>query len=98
MVPVEPNTEYDFQVFCSSDLKTPASFRWEVANALDGRTIASTNPVVPGAEWTPLTARFRSSDASDGVVIRLVRGDCGTVCPAVGNLWFDDISLRRADP
>lgn len=98
LVPVEPNTEYDFQVFYSSDLKTPASFKWEVVNALDGRTIASTNAITPSTEWTPLTVRFKSSDASDGVIIRLARGDCGTVCPIVGNLWFDDVSLRRANP
>ncbi|HKP70638.1 MAG TPA: tetratricopeptide repeat protein [Pyrinomonadaceae bacterium] len=97
MVPVEPNTEYDFQAFYSSDLKTNATFKWEVADAFDGRTIASTNPVGPSADWTPLTTRFKSSNTSDGIIIRLVRGECGAVCPVAGNLWFDDISLRRAN-
>ena len=97
LVPVEPNTDYDFQVFYNSDLKTSAVFKWEVADALDGHVIASTDAVAPSADWTPLTVRFKSPDTTDGILVRLVRGDCGAVCPVVGNLWFDDLSLQRVN-
>ena len=94
LVPVEPNTDYELEVFYSSDLKTSAVFKWEVVDAADAHSIALTDAIGNRADWTALKVRFKSSE-SDGIVIRLVRGDCGPVCPVAGNLWFDDISLRR---
>jgi len=95
LVPVEPKTDYELEVFYSSDLKTSAVFKWEVLDAADSHSIASTDAITNRADWTSLKVRFKSSE-SDGIFIRLVRGDCGQVCPVAGNLWFDDISLRRA--
>ena len=95
LVPVEPSTDYELEAFYSSDLKTAAAFKWEIVDAVDSRVIASTDATAPRADWTPLKVRFKSPATSDGIVVRLARTDCGQVCTIAGNLWFDDISLRR---
>ena len=95
LIVVEPGEDYDLEIYYNSDLKTPAVFKWEVADA-EGRTIASTEPMTPVTTWTALKLRFKAPAGSDGVALRLAREGCGQVCNVSGNLWFDDISLRLA--
>ena len=95
LIPVDPNTDYEFEAFYSSDVKTSAEFKWEVVDASDSHVIASTDAVATVADWAPLRVQFKSSATSDGITIRLVRGNCGAVCPVAGNIWFDDFTLRR---
>ena len=94
-VAVEPGAVYELELFYQSDLKTSAQIKWEIADAADGKRLAVTDPVTAGAEWTPLGASFTVPASTDGIVIRLIREGCGQVCAVNGNLWFDDISLRR---
>jgi Tfp pilus assembly protein PilF len=95
-VAVEPDAEYELEIFFRSDLRTDAALRWEVADAASLQKIAESEPIVETADWTPLRIRFRSPGASDGIQIRLVRLGCsGLACPMSGRLWFDDIALRR---
>jgi hypothetical protein len=95
-VAVEPAAEYEFEIFYRSDLKTPASLRWAIVDAVTGEPIAGTPYIVPAAEWTPIRARFTVPRGSDGVIIRLEREGCaGPSCPMNGKLSFDDISLKR---
>ncbi len=95
-VAVVPGDEYEFEAFYRSDLKTSASLKWEIVNALTTVTIASTPPVAPVTDWTSLSVKFAVPADTDGVTIRLVREGCsGPSCPINGNLSFDDVSLRR---
>jgi hypothetical protein len=83
-------------VFYRSDLKTPASLKWEVADAGSTQAIAGTPYIVPTTDWTSLKARFTVPARTDGIIIRLAREGCaGPSCPMNGKLSFDDISLRR---
>ena len=95
-VAVMPGAEYEFEAFYRSDLKTTATIKWEIVNALTSAPITATSPAVPAPEWMPLRTRFTMPSDSDGVIIRLVREGCnGPSCPTNGSLAFDDISLRR---
>lgn len=95
-VPVVPGGIYEFEVFYRSDLKTAATFRWEVADASAGTTLSATAPLAPAADWTSLRGKFTAPAGSDGVVVRLAREGCGgPLCPVNGKLSFDDISIRR---
>jgi tetratricopeptide (TPR) repeat protein len=93
-VAVEPGKRYELELFYRSDLKTSASFKWEVADAGEAKQLAATPPLAAKAEWTRLSVAFVAPESRDGIVIRLLRDGCGQVCSVSGNLWFDDFSLR----
>jgi hypothetical protein len=93
-VAVEPGKDYEFVVFYRSDLKSEGEIRWEIADAVSGRVFARTEKASDRSDWSPLRARFSVPATSDGVVVRLVRENCGIVCPISGNLWFDDASVN----
>jgi tetratricopeptide (TPR) repeat protein len=94
-VAVTPGTEYEFEAFYRSDVKTQASLKLEILNALTLAPFASLL-LAPAADWTPLHAKFSVPADCDGVIIRLVREGCaGVSCPTKGNLSLDDLSLKR---
>ncbi len=95
LIAIEPNGEYELESFYRADLKTSAVFKWEIADAADGRRIAVSDAIKNSAEWSPLHVKFRSSSTSDGIILRLIRENCGPICPVNGTIGFDDISLRR---
>lgn len=95
-VAVAPGAEYEFELFYRSDLKTPATLKWDIADAGTGIALATTPAMAPAGAWTRLNVRFRVPADSDGVVVRLVRDGCaGPACPMNGRLSFDDLLLRR---
>ncbi|MEP7149552.1 MAG: tetratricopeptide repeat protein [Acidobacteriota bacterium] len=96
LIAVEPNSAYEIEIFYRADLKTSAAFKWEIADAADGRRIAVSDAVKNSPEWSPLNLQFRSLSTSDGIVLRLIRENCGPICPVTGTIGFDDISLRSA--
>ena len=95
-VAVEPGATYEFELFYRSDVKTSATLKWEIADAANATAIASTNGLVPAADWTSAKAKFTVPAGSDGVIIRLAREGCiGPACQMNGRIAFDDFSLRR---
>ncbi len=97
-VAVVPGAEYEFEVFYRSDLKTTASIKWEIVNALTTAPIVSTPAAVPSPDWTLLRVKFTVPSDSDGITVRLVREGCsGPSCPINGSMAFDDLSLQRVE-
>ena len=95
LVAVQPNTPYELLVFYRADIKTNASFKWEIVDASVGEQIAVSDPIANNTpDWSQLNLKFTS--ASDGIILRLTRDNCGQICPATGSIGFDDISLRNA--
>lgn len=95
-VAVVPGGEYDLEIFYRSDLKSAAKFKWEIADAVAGGVIASTQPLTTAADWTSLKATFRVPVSSDGIIIRFVREGCsGLSCPANGKVYLDDIGITK---
>jgi Tfp pilus assembly protein PilF len=95
-VAVVPGAEYELSAFYRSDVKTLASLKLEILNALTSTPITSTPPATPSSDWLPLQVKFAVPADTDGVVIRLIREGCaGPSCPTNGSLALDDISLRR---
>ncbi|MDQ3219932.1 MAG: carbohydrate binding domain-containing protein [Acidobacteriota bacterium] len=93
-VAVEPGKSYSFEGFYRADLKTAAMFKWEIANAVDGKVLAATNALASSTDWTALRAEFAIPENIDGVIIRLIQENCAAACQVSGNLWFDDFSLK----
>ena len=95
-VAVAPATNYEFELFYRSELKTSGTMRWEIADASDGKLLAKTEPIAANSDWMALKAQFSVPGTSDGIVIHLVRTDCpASICPINGRVWFDDVLIRR---
>lgn len=94
-VAVEPGKNYEFETFYKSELKTSSTVRWEIADAADGKILASTEAISANADWTALRTKFSVSAPTEAVSIRLARANCSSqICPISGKVWFDDFSLR----
>lgn len=97
-VVVAPNTRYKFEVSYRSELKTPATLKWEIidTSVQDGRVLAATEAVPNNSDWAALGAAFTTSPNTEAVTIRLVRMPCTmAVCPISGKVWFDDFRLVK---
>ncbi len=94
-VAVEAGRTYEFETFYKSELKAPITVQWEIADASDGRLLASTEAVSANSDWARLKAKFSVSSATEAVTVRLVRTNCKSqICPISGKVWFDDFSLK----
>lgn len=94
-VAVEPGKRYEFETFYRSQLKASATLKWEIADAADGKILASTDAVQAAANWISLTTAFTVPDGAEAVVVRLAREGCKTsICPISGSVWFDDFSIK----
>ncbi len=98
-VTVEPGKTYALETFYKSDLKTTATFSWDVADAADGKVLASTGATdLKTPEWTKLSAKFTAPANAEAVVVRLARVTCKSgICPITGRILFDDFSLTKLD-
>lgn len=95
---VESNARYHFETFARTELETPATFKWEIVDAVDGKLLASTDAVpAKSGDWASLAADFTVPFATEAVKIRLARVPCPvSLCPISGKIWFDDFSLRKS--
>lgn len=94
-IAVDPGSQYEFEGFYRSDLKTSASIKIEVADAATNAVIVSTPPLALAGDWTTIRLKFTAPTGSDGIIIRLVRDGCvGPTCRMTGSLSFDDFSLK----
>jgi tetratricopeptide (TPR) repeat protein len=92
---VEAGKTYAFELFYKSDLKTAATFRWEIVDASDGKVLAATGTIAASADWTNLKAEFTTSNNTQAVTVRLAREACKSiVCPISGKVWFDDFAIN----
>lgn len=95
IVIVESGKSYKFEAFYRSELKTASTLQWEIADANDGKVLATTQAAAASADWSPLSAEFSAQPATQAVIIRLARAECKQgLCPISGKIWFDDINLK----
>ncbi len=94
---VEPGQTYRLNVNYRADLRSKATYHWAVFSMKDGKQLAVSAPITSAIDWASLETRFTAPSDTDGVEIRLVRGDCsGSACSGEGTLWFDDLELKRS--
>jgi cytochrome c-type biogenesis protein CcmH/NrfG len=81
MVAVEPGGRYELTAYYRANLRTRASFLWEVVDPTDNTSIAETGATTAEAKWSQLNVQFTVPPDLDGIVIRLGRRGCdGPVC------------------
>ncbi|HEX5890252.1 MAG TPA: tetratricopeptide repeat protein [Pyrinomonadaceae bacterium] len=101
LVPVTPNTEYDFEFYVSTEkLETGGPTLVQIVDpATTGPLVSS--PGAPGgtSDWTRVALTFKTGDKMEAVLIRIARPSCGTeeapICPIFGSVWYDDFSIKR---
>ncbi len=94
MVVIQPNKKYELSFFYNSELKTAATFQWQVVDAANN-ILAETEALAEKADWTKVTLPFSSPADAEAVTIRLARVKCPQgICPISGKIRFDDFQLR----
>lgn len=101
LVPIAPNTEYDFEFYVATEkLETGGPTMVQVIDPTNSAVLVS-SPGAPGgtSEWTRVALTFKTGDKAEAVMIKIVRPTCGTketpVCPIFGSVWYDDFSIKQ---
>lgn len=99
LMPVKPDTEYDFECFVSSDdLQSASTPRIEIADAANGQGLAGSDQAPSGnSDWHRIAFGFKTGPKTEAVTVRIIRTTCGEdpVCPIFGTVWYDDFNLKR---
>ncbi len=101
LVPVQPNTEYDFEFYVATEkLETGSAPEIQIIDASTGTAIFS-SPQAPGGtnHWNRINFSFKSGDKTEALTLKIARVSCASeenpVCPIFGSVWYDDFTLKR---
>lgn len=101
LVPVDTNTDYDFEFYVATEkLETGSPPLVQIVDPTTSAVLVSSPAAANGdSDWTRVALSFRTGDKTEAVMIRIVRPSCGTqdapICPIFGSVWYDDFSLKR---
>ncbi|MEK6281526.1 MAG: tetratricopeptide repeat protein [Acidobacteriota bacterium] len=99
LVPVEPNTHYDFECYFKTDkLVSAVTPIIVVADAADEAVLATSEPVPNGEnDWQRLSISFKTGAKTEALKFKINRARCeedSPVCPIYGTVWYDDFNLK----
>ena len=101
LVPVQTQTEYDFECYVRTDkLETGSAPQVQIIDATDNTVLASSE-MAPGGtnDWSRISLSFKTPDKSEAVILKIVRISCRSdetpICPIYGSVWYDDFSFKR---
>ena len=101
LVPVAPNSEYDFEYYFMTDnLESGSVPMVQVIDAYNAQLLASSAQAPSGSNpWTRVNLSLKTSDKTEAVMLKVVRLKCNDeetpICPIFGSIWYDDFSLKR---
>jgi tetratricopeptide (TPR) repeat protein len=101
LVPVAPNSEYDFEYYFMTDkLESGSAPMVQVIDAYNAQLLASSPQAPSGSTpWTRVNLSLKTSDKTEAVMLKVVRLKCNDeetpICPIFGSIWYDDFSLKR---
>ena len=101
LVPIQPQTAYDFEGYVSTDkLTTAGAPQIDIVDPTDNSVMVS-SPMAPTGtnSWSRISLSFKTGAKTEAVVIKVVRFPCVNketpVCPIFGTVWYDDFSIKR---
>jgi Flp pilus assembly protein TadD len=98
LVPVKPNTQYDFECYLKTDkLESAETPVVVLANAADDAVLASSETAPSGNNnWQRVSLTFTTGAKTEAVKVRMLRNSCpdSPVCPIFGTVWYDDFDLK----
>ena len=101
LVPVQPQTAYDFEAYVSTDkLTTAGAPQIDIVDPTDTAVMVSSAMAPTGTNgWNKISLSFKTGDKTEAVLIKIVRFPCVNkdtpVCPIFGTVWYDDFSIKR---
>lgn len=101
LVPVAPNSEYDFEyAFTTEKLETGSAPVVQLVDANTAAVLASSSQAPSGSNpWTRVSLPFKTGDKTQAVMMKIVRVSCSDdenpICPIFGSIWYDDFSFKR---
>ena len=98
LVPVQPNTQYDFECYMKTERLESASTPVVVITAPDSYSALASSEAAPSGSnnWQRIPLSFKTDAGTEAVRIRILRGSCvdSPVCPIFGTVWYDDFDLK----
>jgi tetratricopeptide (TPR) repeat protein len=98
LVPVKPNTEYDFECYLKTErLESAETPVVQIVNAGDDAALAGSAGAPSGTnDWQRISLSFKTGDKTEAIKVKMVRNSCGDspVCPIFGTVWYDDFDLK----
>ena len=101
LVAVEPNTEYEFECYVSTNkLETGGAPVVQIVDAGGGAQLFSSAQAPNGThDWERIAYTFKTGEKTEALILKIVRISCRTeeapVCPIFGTVWYDDFSFKR---
>ncbi|MDQ3665360.1 MAG: hypothetical protein M3410_01965 [Acidobacteriota bacterium] len=99
LVPVRPDTDYDFECYVRShDLLSASTPRIELADATEGHAVTGSDQAPTGStDWQRIAFSFKTGAKTEAVTVKIIRTSCGEdpVCPIFGTVWYDNFTLKR---
>ena len=98
LVPVNPNTEYEFECYLKTErLESAETPVIVIANAGDDAVLAGSSSAPSGSsDWQRVALSFKTGPKVEAIKVKMVRNSCpnSPVCPIFGTVWYDDFDLR----
>ncbi len=99
LIPVRPDTQYDFECFAKTEQLVSASTpSIVIEDAADGTQLAASEKLPTGNnDWSLIALSFKSGPKTEAVRLKIQRSPCGPenpVCPIFGTVWYDDFALK----
>jgi tetratricopeptide (TPR) repeat protein len=99
LVPVEANTQYDFEWYLKTNkLVSAATPVLVVTDAADDAVLATSQPAPIGEnDWQRGSLTFKTGAKAEALRLKMNRASCDAdspVCPIYGTVWYDDFNLK----
>ena len=99
LVPVVPNTQYDFECYVQTEkLESASTPIVAIIDAADETKVLASSSVAPSGDnnWQRTALSFKSAANAEAVKIKVYRPGCPDqpVCPIFGTVWYDDFDLK----
>jgi tetratricopeptide (TPR) repeat protein len=99
LVPVEPDTQYDFECYVQTErlesASTPVVAIVDAADETKG--LGASSPAPSGNNnWQRIAMSFKTASNAEAIKIKVYRPGCPDqpVCPIFGTVWYDDFDLK----
>ena len=98
LVPVQPNTQYDFECYMKTERLESASTPVVAITAPSSDFGLAASEAAPSGtnNWQRISLSFKTDALTEAVKIKIVRYSCvdSAVCPIFGTVWYDDFDLK----
>jgi tetratricopeptide (TPR) repeat protein len=102
LVPVAPNTQYDFECYLQTE-KLESAFTpvLTITDAANETVVLANSGAAPSGNnsWQRVALSFKTAAKTEAIKISIVRPKCvdTPVCPIFGTVWYDDFNLKSRE-